>query len=111
MTVSADELVFSTVINTTAPGKSVTVTNESTESVTLGRTLVGANPGEFTLTGGATTLAAGQSTTLTVAFKPGSTVGQRSAVLRLTAGDQTIDVGLFGLAMAGIEGSKEPTLH
>ncbi|WP_454085363.1 PA14 domain-containing protein [Georgenia sp. Marseille-Q6866] len=111
MAVSADELVYSTVVNTTSAGKSLIVTNESTESVTLGRTLVGSHPGEFTVTGGATTLAAGQSTTITVAFKPGSTAGQRSAVLRLTGGDQTIDVGLYGLAMQGIEGGNEPSLH
>ncbi|WP_324650059.1 PA14 domain-containing protein, partial [Georgenia sp. H159] len=111
LTASADELVFSSVINTTSAGKSLTVTNESTDSVTLARTVVGANPGEFTVTGGATTLAAGASTTFAVAFKPGSTVGQREAVLRVTTGDQVIDVGLYGLAMAGIEGSKEPTFQ
>ncbi|WP_418608309.1 PA14 domain-containing protein [Georgenia sp. SUBG003] len=108
---SVDELVFSAVKSTTSGQKSVTVTNFSTDTVTLGASLTGANAGEFSLTGTGGQLAPGASATYQVQFRPGTTVGQRSAILRLTGGDQTVDVGLYGLTMNGIEGGNEPTLH
>ncbi|WP_247828490.1 PA14 domain-containing protein [Arthrobacter antioxidans] len=106
---SAEELVFSTVKNTTSSTKAVTVTNTGPEAVTLSRAVQGAQAGEFTITGGSTSLAPGASTTLQVAFKPGSAVGQRSATLEVTAGDTTLEIGLYGLSMNGIEGGNEPT--
>ncbi|MFD1506959.1 choice-of-anchor D domain-containing protein [Georgenia yuyongxinii] len=108
---SVEELVFSAVKSTTSAQKSVTVTNFSAETVTLGASLTGANAGEFALTGAGGPLAPGASATFQVQFKPGTTLGQRSAILRLTNADQTVDVGLYGLTMNGIEGGNEPTLH
>src|SRR5690606_5062672 len=101
LTASADELVFSTVINTTSGSKSLTVTNESAEPITLQPSVTGANAGEFTVTGGGASVAAGATTTLSVAFKPGSATGHRQAVLALSGGDQSLQVGLHGLAMQG----------
>ncbi|MEE6273726.1 malectin domain-containing carbohydrate-binding protein [Georgenia sp. MJ206] len=107
---SAEEIVFSTVKSTTSGTKTVTVTNSSTEGVTLQATVGGANPGEFVLGSPASVpLAPGASTTVSVAFKPGSTVGQRSGTLQLSAAGRSVSVGLYGLSMNGIEGSNEPT--
>ena len=106
---SVDELVFSAVKNGTSAAKSITVTNNGSKPVALANTLTGGQTGEFTVTGGNTTLAPQASVVLNVTFKPSATVGQRATTLRLTAGDSTVNVGLFGLTMNGIEGGNEPT--
>ncbi|WP_411699585.1 malectin domain-containing carbohydrate-binding protein [Conyzicola sp.] len=106
---SVDELVFSAVKNGTSAAKSVTVTNNGSKPIALANTLTGGQTGEFIVTGGNTTLAPQGSAVLNVTFKPSATVGQRATTLRLTAGDSTVNVGLFGLTMNGIEGGNEPT--
>ncbi|MET3949054.1 hypothetical protein ABIB49_003780, partial [Arthrobacter sp. UYCu512] len=112
LTSSAPEMVFSAVKSTTGATKSVTITNTGSAPAALGTSIAGANPGEFTTTGGnGTTLAPGATVTIQATFKPGTTVGQRSAVLRITAGGNALDVGLYGLTMNGIEGLNEPTLQ
>ncbi|MDD9205397.1 choice-of-anchor D domain-containing protein, partial [Georgenia sp. 10Sc9-8] len=108
---STEELVFSAVKSTTSGAKSVTVTNSSQEEVTVEANVTGTNPGEFTVDGLPATLAAGASTEVEVTFTPGSATGQRSAALQLTAGDRSVEVGLYGLSMNGIEGGNEPTFH
>uniref|UniRef100_UPI0011B06C26 malectin domain-containing carbohydrate-binding protein n=1 Tax=Cryobacterium sp. Y82 TaxID=2045017 RepID=UPI0011B06C26 len=109
---SADEMIFSAVKNTTSATKSITVTNQSAESVTLDASLTGTNGSEFSIiSGDGASLAAGASTTVGLRFAPGSTVGQRSAELVLSAGTSTVRVGVFGLTMNGIEGSNEPTFQ
>uniref|UniRef100_UPI000FDA2D25 malectin domain-containing carbohydrate-binding protein n=1 Tax=Georgenia faecalis TaxID=2483799 RepID=UPI000FDA2D25 len=111
LTTSADELIFSTVKSTTSATRTVTVTNSSAEGVTLQVGVTGTNAGEFTLGSPASvTLAPGASTTVSVAFKPGTAVGQRSASLQLSADGRSVAVGLYGLSMNGIEGGNEPPL-
>ncbi|WP_211489793.1 malectin domain-containing carbohydrate-binding protein [Georgenia thermotolerans] len=109
---SQRELVFSAVKSTTSGPKTITVTNASPNAITLAATVSGANAGEFTVAGGnGVQLAPGASTTLQVRFAPGSTVGQRAAVLELAGGDRVVRVGLYGLTMNGIEGGNEPPLQ
>ncbi|MBT2595494.1 choice-of-anchor D domain-containing protein [Arthrobacter sp. ISL-72] len=112
LTSSAPELVFSAVKNTTGATKTVTITNTGSGAVTLATALAGTSPAEFTTSGGnGVTLAAGASTTVQATFKPGSTVGQREAILRVSAGGTSLDIGLYGLSMNGIEGGNEPTFN
>jgi fibronectin type 3 domain-containing protein len=112
ITASAPELVYSAVKSTTGPTKAVNITNTGASNVTLATSLAGANPTEFTTTGGnGVTLAPGASAAVQATFKPGTTVGQRQAILRITAGTSSIDVGLYGLTMNGIEGLNEPTFN
>ncbi|WP_354500164.1 malectin domain-containing carbohydrate-binding protein [Mycetocola sp. 2940] len=109
---SADEMIFSAVKSTTSATKNITVTNGSTEAVTLSATVSGANATEFAVvSGNGTSLAPGASTTVGLQFKPGTTVGQRSTQLTLSAGSSTVTVGVYGLTMNGIEGGNEPTLQ
>ncbi|MGO4692097.1 PA14 domain-containing protein [Glaciibacter sp. 2TAF33] len=109
---SHDEMIFSGVRNTTSAIKSITVTNGSSDQVTLTAALGGANAGDFSVvSGNGATLAAGASTTVGLRFNPGSTVGQRQAQLTLSAGTSSVTVGVYGLTMLGIEGSNEPTLQ
>ncbi|NKX50481.1 hypothetical protein HER39_07855, partial [Arthrobacter deserti] len=89
----------------------VTVTNTGPDPVTLSASVTGTHAGEFAISGGnGASLAPGAATTVSVTFRPGSTVGQRQAVLHLAAGDRALDVGLYGLTMNGIEGLNDPTL-
>ncbi|MCU1517081.1 MAG: hypothetical protein JWQ75_1802, partial [Pseudarthrobacter sp.] len=112
LTSSVPELVFSAVKGTTGPTKSVTVTNTGATAATLSTSIAGANPAEFTTSGGnGATLAPGATATVQATFRPGTTVGQRQAILRITAGGNALDVGLYGLTMNGIEGLNEPTLQ
>ena len=109
---SADEMIFSAVKSTTSATKNITVTNGSTEAVTLSATVSGANATEFAVVAGnGASLAPGASTTVGLQFKPGTTVGQRSTQLTLSAGSSSVTVGVYGLTMNGIEGSNEPTLN
>ncbi|MFD3443829.1 malectin domain-containing carbohydrate-binding protein, partial [Microbacteriaceae bacterium 4G12] len=107
---SVNELVFSAVKSTQSAAKTVTVTNNSAQAVTVNTALTGGQAGEFTVTGGNVSVPAQGSITLSVRFTPGTTVGQRASTLRLTAGTSTTDIGVYGLTMNGIEGSNEPTL-
>ncbi|MHA7287364.1 malectin domain-containing carbohydrate-binding protein [Arthrobacter sp. MDT3-44] len=108
---SVPEVVFSAVKSTTSAAKPVVVTNTTNATLTFNASLTGANSGEFRVSGGAgVTLAPGASATVNVTFAPGTTVGQRSAILHLDTGSSTLDVGLYGLTMNGIEGTNEPTL-
>ena len=112
VTTSANEMIFSAVKNTTSATKNITVTNGSTEAVTLSATVSGSNAGEFqVVSGNGAALAPGASTTIGLQFKPGSTVGQRSTSLTLSAGTSSVTVGVYGLTMNGIEGGNEPTLQ
>ncbi|MFJ6027578.1 malectin domain-containing carbohydrate-binding protein [Pseudarthrobacter sp. NPDC092424] len=109
LTSSVSEMVFSAVKSTVGPTKSVTITNTGSASATLSTSIAGTNPAEFSFNGGnGTTLSPGATTTIQVTFKPGTTVGQRQAVLRIAAAGSTLDVGLYGLTMNGLEGLNEP---
>ena len=110
------ELVYSGVKGTTSADQTVTVSNTGSTPLAISSvTLAGTNPGDFTLAGGApATLPVGGSATYTVAFKPGaSVVGVRSAQLRIASDDAdtpTLDIGLNGLSLNGLEGANEPPL-
>ena len=89
----------------------LTVTNESTETVPFSAAISGANAGEFSIVGSVpTTLTAGQAVAVQVRFTPGTTAGERSAQLTLTGDESTVTIGLYGLATNGIEGGNEPPL-
>ncbi|WP_348525649.1 malectin domain-containing carbohydrate-binding protein [Litorihabitans aurantiacus] len=120
--VSKDELVLSAARsnagNASAAQKtdveSFTITNSSTETVALTGAITGANASEFSVVPTSAVpaaLAAGASATIQVRFTPGTTAGERSAVLTLDGGRTTIRLGLFGLATNGIEGGNEPSLN
>ena len=109
---SADEMIFSAVKSTTSATKNITVTNASTETVTLSASVSGSNATEFAVvSGNGASLAPGASTTVGLQFKPGTTVGQRSTQLTLSGGSSSVTVGVYGLTMNGIEGGNEPTLQ
>ncbi|MET0448069.1 MAG: malectin domain-containing carbohydrate-binding protein [Aeromicrobium sp.] len=89
--------------------ESITITNQSTEQISVSSAITGANASEFSVTGVPSTLAAGASATAQIVFTPGTSIGQRSAQLTLTGGASSVTVGLFGLSLQGIEGGNEPT--
>ncbi|WP_460787086.1 malectin domain-containing carbohydrate-binding protein [Microbacterium insulae] len=91
--------------------ESITLTNQSTETLAVSSAITGANAGEFSASGIPSTLAPGASATAQVTFTPGTTVGQRSAQLTLTAAGSSVSVGLYGLSLEGIEGGNEPTFN
>jgi len=81
ISLSKTALTFdSQIVNTPSPGQSVTLSNPGTTALTIsGVTLAGTNVGDFSQTNTCgTSLAAAQSCTLTVTFKP-SGVGPRIA--------------------------------
>ncbi|MFU8945160.1 malectin domain-containing carbohydrate-binding protein [Mycetocola zhadangensis] len=109
---SADEMIFSAVKSTTSTTKNITVTNGSSEPMTLSAAVNGANAAEFAVvSGNGAFLAPGASATVGLQFKPSATVGQRSTQLVLTGGTSSLTVGVYGLTMNGIEGGNEPTLQ
>lgn len=106
---SSEELIFSAVKQTTSPAKTVAVTNTGNETVTLTPAVTGTHAAEFALASTEPiTLAPGGSADVAVTFAPGATAGQREAVLTLTGAGATLEVGLYGLSLAGIEGDFEP---
>lgn len=114
------ELIFTAVQNTTSPAQAVTITNTGAGSIDLtAAQLIGTNPTAFTLTnppGGSIPLAPGASTTFNIAFNPpaGANGVHLSAALRVTTSDAitpTLDVGLHGLSLQGLEGGNEPGLQ
>ena len=113
---SENELVFSATVSAQRPtdDRTIDVTNDSGASITLSATIAAATSNsaitDYSVTAGnGTTLAPGATTTVTVRFDP-TQAGNRNAVLRLSNGDDTIDVGLFGIAASAYEGGNEPTL-
>ncbi|MCR2824566.1 malectin domain-containing carbohydrate-binding protein [Microbacterium sp. zg.Y909] len=120
VSVDKSELVMSAVtsngplVDSTAAhrtdAESITVTNSSTEGQSLSVTVGGANASEFAVQGTVpASLAPGASATFTVRFTPGTTAGNRSAVLTVGGNSSAVSVGLHGLAMSGIQGGYEPT--
>ncbi|KAA9083798.1 malectin domain-containing carbohydrate-binding protein, partial [Microbacterium radiodurans] len=118
--VDKSELVFSAVtsngplVDSTAAhrtdSETITVTNQSAEAQTLNVSVGGSNAAEFQIQGTVpSSLAPGASATFTVRFTPGTTAGNRSAQLTVAGGSNTVTVGLYGLAMSGIQGGYEPT--
>lgn len=92
---------WGTVTLTASEGRTFTLRNDGGTTLT-GLSLVkhGANPADFVVTSGlgTTTLAAGASTSFTVAFAP-SAAGSRSATLRVGSAD--VDAASFTLALSG----------
>lgn len=87
--------------------KNFTIRNDGTLPLTLGAfTVVGANPGDFVanITGIATSLAPGQSTTFALTYSPLGP-GSRSATLRIETNDpdeNPFDLNLTGTAFSGV---------
>jgi thiol-disulfide isomerase/thioredoxin len=96
----------STVINQTATPQTITLSNTGTAALSItSMSLIGTNPGEFTLTPNAgctagSTLAAGTgSCTLTLGFAP-QVVGSKSATVSIVHSVGTSTVNLLGTAAA-----------
>jgi outer membrane protein OmpA-like peptidoglycan-associated protein len=89
ISVATTQLDFGNVlINTTSTAQKVTIANTGNSQLNYSVSLVGTNPGQFTLTGaaGCTTncpVSAGSSVDVSVAFKPTS-LGAKTAILRIT---------------------------
>ncbi|WP_218566277.1 malectin domain-containing carbohydrate-binding protein [Vallicoccus soli] len=115
VTTSVPELVFSGVRGTTIPTRSVVVTNETLEPVTVTPSVTGTHAGAFALVGGAQEVAAGATATFQVRFAPTSAqpLGHLEAALRIattSTGSPLVEVGLHGLATPGEQGGNEPPL-
>ncbi|MBK8092952.1 MAG: choice-of-anchor D domain-containing protein [Verrucomicrobiaceae bacterium] len=84
----------------------LTITNTGTSALTsIAASLSGTHAAEYSLTGPAvTTLAAGESTTITIAFTPAA-AGQRTAALSITSNDT--DENPYDIALSGIYASPE----
>lgn len=117
---NAFELIFTAVQNTTSPPQAVTITNTGAGSIDItAAQLIGTNPTAFTLTnppGGSIPLVPGASATFNLVFNPpaGANGVHLSAALRVTTSDAitpTLDVGLHGLSLQGLEGGNEPGLQ
>ena len=83
---------------TTSSAKIVTITNSGTTSMAIGTiTVTGANAGQFVKTKNCpASLAAGNSCTVSVVFKPASKL-EKYGNLNLTLGGSVYVVGLFGI--------------
>jgi outer membrane protein OmpA-like peptidoglycan-associated protein len=105
MTVDQTPLAFGDqLINVASPGKSVLISNTGNVALTYSLSLQGTDTTQFIVTGagGCTSncsLAAGTSTTVSVAFRP-TTIGGKSASLRVTAGND-VDTPSLDVAMTG----------
>ncbi|MDX2306212.1 MAG: malectin domain-containing carbohydrate-binding protein [Microscillaceae bacterium] len=112
LSASPVELIFDAVRFTTSPSQTVTVTNNTGNSVQI--TDVVSSTSRFTRTSTHTfplNLANGQSVAINVAFTPGSAVGALNGNLDLRNGANTLfSVPLYGLSINGLEGANEPTL-
>ncbi|MFO1441125.1 MAG: choice-of-anchor D domain-containing protein [Verrucomicrobiaceae bacterium] len=84
----------------------LTITNTGTTALSgIAATLSGTHAAEYSLTGPVvTTLAAGESTTITIAFTPAA-AGQRTAALSITSNDA--DENPYDIALSGIYASPE----
>ncbi|NJM07442.1 choice-of-anchor D domain-containing protein, partial [Candidatus Gracilibacteria bacterium] len=110
------ELVFSTVRGTQSASQTITINNLGSGTLEINSVqLGGANAASFTLLNPPTTpvsLTSGQRLSLDVRFNPGSSqLGSLSAQLTVTSNDAdegTLNLGLFGLALRGLEGNNEP---
>ena len=94
---------FGAVTLSNSVAKTFTIRNSGTSPLTgLSNSWNGVNSEDFVIGApGATTLAAGQSTTFTVTFAPtGSASGNRDAVLHLASNDA--DEGSFDIALGGV---------
>ncbi|MFN6945291.1 MAG: beta strand repeat-containing protein [Cytophagaceae bacterium] len=88
---------------TSSSAVSFTISNSGTANLTIsGISLAGANSGDFNLNQGSTstTIAAGASTTFTVAFTP-SAVGSRTASVTITSNDANANPYTFSLTGTG----------
>jgi outer membrane protein OmpA-like peptidoglycan-associated protein len=112
MTVDQTPLAFGDqLINATSTGKSVSISNTTGNiALTYSLSLQGIDTTQFIVTGSAgcitnCTLAAGASTTVSVAFRP-TTIGAKSAALRVTSTNDVdtpfLDVPLGGNGVAPI---------
>ena len=92
--------------------QTVTVRNDGTSDLSVTATqLSGANPGEFSITGGGSfTLGAGASHDIFVGFTP-STVGAKSASLQIASDDPDEPVVSVGLSGSGSDTPLEVTLE
>ena len=87
-------------VGKTSEARSFVITNKGSAPLTgLAITVAGNHPADFTVSSlTATSLAAGVSTTVSVTFKP-SSIGSRSAVLRIASNDS--DENPFDISLAG----------
>ncbi len=113
---SASELVFSTRRSVQSQAQTVTITNIGTGTLNVtGLSVTGTNP-LFVITSAPSLpvgLTAGSTTTVAVAFAPGTAVGSRAAKLKITSNDPTRKIAyvpVYGLSQAYYGGNGEPTL-
>lgn len=86
-----------------SPEVTLTIRNTgSAELTSIATSLAGSHPGDFQVSSPASSLAAGDSTTITVRFVP-TTVGARTAVLSIASNDadeNPFEIGLAGIGLA-----------
>ncbi len=119
VTPSQPELIFTAIKNTISPVQTVTVTNSGGVPIDLTNVqIVGANPAAYTLTNppaGNINLAPGATTNFNITFNPPNVNGVHlPAILQIDSTDAitpTIQVGLHGLSLQGLEGNNEPGLQ
>src|SRR5262249_48741031 len=86
----------SLLVGSAGPAQNVTLTNPGTAPLVIDSlALSGANPGDFSVTASATTIAPGEKLALSIVFNP-SAAGNRSAVLTINSnapgGPQTLEL-------------------
>jgi regulation of enolase protein 1 (concanavalin A-like superfamily) len=116
--VSAPELIFSAQRGVVSVVRTLVVRNAGTQILNLGQPMVqGSAAAVFRFQGTPAAMAVppGGQTTLALVFAPSSTtpLGANQASVRLPSNDPdqpVLDVGLWGLATKGLEGTNEPPL-
>ena len=111
LTVSPGTLAFGAVtLGTTAPAKSLTVTNTGGAAAS-GVAIANSNPGEFPVSGNTcgTSLAAGTSCTLNVAYTPGAAGADNATLTVSYAGGSNLAVALTGTGTAGATPNLQAT--
>lgn len=119
VTPSQPELIFTAIKNTVSPAQTVTVTNSGAVPIDITNVqIVGANPAAYTLTNppaGNINLAPGATTSFNITFNPPNLNGVHlPAILQIDSTDAvtpTVQVGLHGLSLQGLEGNNEPGLQ
>ncbi len=111
LTLDRDELVFNAGGDIPNDSRTLTLSNDGADTLTVELAVSGVDAAQFALQSGTLTLAAGESRDVTVTFTPSGDVGPQYASLDLSSDKNSAQVYLGGLSVVGQDGTKEPSVQ